>query len=392
MVEPEHIELAVVGGGPIGAAAARHAAERGIEVVLVAAPRGTGDRALYSSHDDAARITRVLDGNRIWARMAKAAIARYRDIERRSGITFYDERGCVVLGEGSGAASSVAGFVDVASELDIHHDVLDADDLRAMPFGMTVSDDAIGLWQRLDAGVVAPLRMVGAQRACAQGAGAVLVDDRVVVREDGRDGTLLRTLGGREIVARRVVLALGPYAAMPGLIDATPAVGWVQPRTVALARVGEREAERLREMPALLSKPQDPSANCYVVPPVRYDDGEMYVKVGGGPEGAPIRTGEELDAWFRGGGDPGEAERVQGLLRSLLPDLEVEDWTQLACVVTRTGSGQPALAPIAPGVVAVVGGNGHAAKSGDELGRLAMVSLFGGDGRPEAGTPSHAPR
>lgn len=63
-----------------------------------------------------------------------------------------------------------------------------------------------------------------------------------------------------------------------------------------------------------------------------------------------------------------------------MPDLEVEDWSRIACVITRTGSGRPVFSSVSPGVLAVVGGNGHAAKSGDERGRLAVASLLHGDG------------
>jgi sarcosine oxidase len=55
-------------------------------------------QGVFASHYDEGRITRILDADRIWALLAQRSIARYREIEARSGIPFYHEVGHLTVG------------------------------------------------------------------------------------------------------------------------------------------------------------------------------------------------------------------------------------------------------------------------------------------------------
>jgi sarcosine oxidase len=103
-------QYAIVGRGLTGAAAARHLAEQVGGVVLIG-PDEPVDRAshdgVFASHYDEGRITRTIDPDETWARFANRSIARYRDIETRSGIGFYAERGCLIWR----SASPISGFL-----------------------------------------------------------------------------------------------------------------------------------------------------------------------------------------------------------------------------------------------------------------------------------------
>ena len=89
-------QVAVIGRGMIGAAAARHLAEAGVHVVLI----GAGEPADYAtstgpfaSHYDQGRITRISSASPVWAELAARSIERYADMAARSGIEFHDARG-----------------------------------------------------------------------------------------------------------------------------------------------------------------------------------------------------------------------------------------------------------------------------------------------------------
>ena len=89
-------EVAVIGRGMIGAAAARHLAESDTTVVLI----GSGEPADYTnaagpfaSHYDQGRITRISSASEVWAELAARSIARYGDIAARSGVSFHEPRG-----------------------------------------------------------------------------------------------------------------------------------------------------------------------------------------------------------------------------------------------------------------------------------------------------------
>jgi sarcosine oxidase len=92
-------DVAVVGKGLMGAAAARHLARPGARIVLIgpdepAEPRTR--RGVFASHYDSGRITRTMDDDPDWALLARRSIARYADIKAESGMRFYAEVGCIV--------------------------------------------------------------------------------------------------------------------------------------------------------------------------------------------------------------------------------------------------------------------------------------------------------
>ena len=70
-------DVAVVGRGLIGAAAARHLAESGIKVVLIGPDEPFDRRASsgpFCSHPDEGRITRVAGRTAIWSQVAARSI------------------------------------------------------------------------------------------------------------------------------------------------------------------------------------------------------------------------------------------------------------------------------------------------------------------------------
>ena len=114
-----------------------------------------------------------------------------------------------------------------------------------------------------------------------------------------------------------------------------------------------------------------PYDDVYSLPPVRYDDGRTYIKIGTSVYDNTLADTAAAAAWFRG---PASAPDVETLWRDVLqlyPQLKGLPHQTLNCALTMTPSGRPILKEVAPGIVAAVGGNGAAAKSSDEIGRLA---------------------
>ena len=109
------------------------------------------------------------------------------------------------------------------------------------------------------------------------------------------------------------------------------------------------------------------------------DLGGVQRKLGGDlRDSTPIEPAHLVD-WFHGDGDPIEVEALRNCVEVLLPDADVKSWAQVPCVVTNTSTGYPYIGWIDDGLAVAIGGNGSAAKSSDELGRLA-ASLFSADG------------
>ena len=87
----------------------------------------------------------------------------------------------------------------------------------------------------------------------------------------------------------------------------------------------------------------------------------------------------ELTAWFRGEGDRREAAALVQALTDLLPAAGTRLTWSKPCVTVNTPTGYPFVDWIADGMAVAIGGNGAAAKSSDEIGRLA-ASLFADPG------------
>ncbi len=82
------MHVAVIGHGPIGAAAARHLAAAGHRVSLIGPPEPVSKarhQGPFASHYDEGRIVRVLDHSSLWTTIKSASIARFATIEAAVG-------------------------------------------------------------------------------------------------------------------------------------------------------------------------------------------------------------------------------------------------------------------------------------------------------------------
>ena len=373
-------DVAVIGMGMMGAAALRYLAEAGVDVVGVG-PAEPADRTthtgVFASHYDEGRITRVLDPGPVWGRLGARAIAAYADIEARSEVRFHYPVGCLRVSDDTSDPGCTLRAVEAwGREHDVTFDALDAAALgERFPF-LRFGDAARGLDERGAAGYINPRALVKAQLALATAAGAPLV--RAEVTGVARDGDGFVVTGPFDAVrARRVLVATGAWGndLLPQPVDLNPrAVG------VVLAEVDAAEAARLVAMPSIIYRfPGDPAlVSIYALPPIRYPDGKIYVKIGGTlREPVRLRGRDELNAWFHGDGNPLENAATEAVLRRMIPGLDARAIRTVACTVTYTAHDRPYVDELEPGLFVAMGGCGAAAKSSDAIGRLAADLLRG---------------
>lgn len=130
-------------------------------------------------------------------------------------------------------------------------------------------------------------------------------------------------------------------------------------------------------MPSLIWVPEGWDHDLYLLPPVRYPDGLLRLKIGGQVDSPLLRTERDIRDWYRGDGDETVAARLLVEMRRVLPGLAIERAEHGPCAVVWTETGLPYIERVAPGITALVGGNGAAAKCGDELGRLGALVATG---------------
>lgn len=387
-------DIAVIGAGMMGSAAARHLSQAGAKVAAIGpseplTPSGYGGP--FASHYDEARITRRLDKDADWSLLSARSIARYRALEEATGVRFFYEQGAVMAVSPRFAADGVIGGVQsVDANAGIRASVYDGLSLRDVFPYLAFPDDTWIAHETLAAGYINPRAHVRAQIRGAKMCGAVRIEKAVLRVEERAGFSRVFVSDGSVIDAGQVVLACGAYTRAGNLVGASIPQR-VFARTVAFVEVRGAERDRLRNMPSIVYYPPDTDRDVYVLPPVTYPDGRTYLKIGGDPFDIELKTSDEISAWFRQGGNVEVGLAQRDSLFQLVPGLRATSFHVATCVVTRTSTGYPFIYRASDGVVIVTGGNGAGAKNADEVGRLAAKLTLGGSLSSEGYATSFAP-
>jgi sarcosine oxidase len=360
-------KVAVVGGGVIGTAAARHLAKAGFAPTLFAPDEPVDKRThhgVFGSHYDEGRITRRIDHDPFWAEAAIAAISRYAEIEAESGISFYTERGALFVGpEGNDYTPACR---DVAARFGIEYMDLDGDELAArFPF-LSFSPGTDALFEPAKGGFISPRRLVAAQREAARRAGAAIRSDYALGVEEAGGSARVRTTSGAEDFDQ-IIVASG---LMTDHVLGREPTFRVIARTVALAELSQGDAARLADMPPVLF---DRVVADYVLPPIPYPDGRTLLKAGGEAEERLLTSPEEIGDWFRAGGNPDDRDAMAEAIRRLIPGFNIKAVQMDACATSYTVDEKPEIRRLSDHVTIAAGGCGGAAKSSDEYGRRAFA-------------------
>lgn len=372
----------VIGRGMMGAAAARYLGSQADGVALIG-PDEPADKVnhdgVFASHYDEARITRTIDKNPVWAAMANRSIARYAQIEQESGIRFYHETGCLIVGPKPGGSSSyIASVQEAVSALGITTETLDDAGLASHFPYFQFEADCTGIFERTSAGYVNPRAMVAAQSVLAEKAGVTMINAVAAAVRDEGSHVSVTTVDGQVVKGEKVLLAAGGFSIASNLLP-QPLDLSVNARTVAFFEIPDEELSAYAGMPSLIYEPSEPLDHIYLLPPVRYPDGKTYLKIGGDPDDLKLLNEPDIRAWFKSGGRESTRNHLKRIIDSLVPGVANAPISMAACVTSFTPHGYPAIGfSSSPRIAVLTGGCGAAAKSSDEIGRLGAVLLVNG--------------
>jgi len=385
-------ECAVVGKGMIGSAAARYLSQWSDAVVLIGPDEPQGDwsahAGVFASHYDQGRITRCMDRSLAWGLWAMRSIEAYPQIEAQSGIRFHHACGSVCVGfseetSTNGTTSGyIGGYERTAHQLGIFYEKYKSEEFCQRYPEYFFKDGLAVVYEKGQAGYINPRSLVKAQVKITESQGADIVREAVTEIDRGGTGITLTTDGGQIIQAKKVLVAAGAWTEYL-LGDLTSAkLGLIPtPRTIIMAEIDADEAERLRDMPVIMwyEGMNDPDIEgVYMLPPIEYPDGKTYIKLGGALRQQEYpQSDAELRRWFHSDGSPVEANALERELRRIIPELRTVSVQARTCVVTnRADENMPLIEPIVDGKIMVAAaGCGAAAKSSNEIGRLAALQL-----------------
>jgi sarcosine oxidase len=379
--------IAIIGAGLFGSAAARYLSKDTDGVVLIGPAEPEDPRThegVFASHYDASRLVRGIDPDPVWATLAKRSIERYRGIEKQSGIDFYHDIGYMMVTPGGLGEDwfDLPAMREVAAKLDVAIEDLNDGDLRERYPHLSFTPGSSAVLQARDAGYIDPRRLLAAQLQIGVSQGVTLLRDEAVSLDSKGEHVEVRLRSGEAVRANRVLVATGAYANTAGLLQNKLDV------SIRAAMIMESEVppETRAGYPTTLYAKTDGEEDFWglLMPPVTYADGRTRIKTMDGYYGpAPLEGSAALGAWSRSNGHEDHHEVLKRALREVFPSLKILATEFKPCLIADTASHYPYIDMLDERIGIVAGGNGKAAKSSDEIGRLA-AGMIRSDAWPAA--------
>jgi sarcosine oxidase len=207
-------DVAIVGLGAMGSAAAFELARRGTDVIGF--DRFTPPHTLGSSHGDTRIIREAYFEHSVYVPMVQRAFELWRRLEERSGAALLQQTGGLMIGEPG--CTLVEGALRSARAHSLEHAVLSADDIRERFPVLHAQPEMVGVWEP-HAGVLSPEACVAAQLEQARQCGATLRFDEPVQqwRADGDQVSVITAIGRYR--ARQLIISAGAWVngLLPGM-------------------------------------------------------------------------------------------------------------------------------------------------------------------------------
>lgn len=382
-----YFDVTVIGAGSMGSACARHLTEICRDKICLVGPdeptlpRQQSGRSVFAAYYDQGRITRHLDADPVWCKLANRSIPQYQQLEKDTGVNYYTQAGFLALGPKD--SSKIAQIQNVANIVGFNYNKLSNDDLkRQFPY-LNVPDDYIGLYEPVDAGYISPRGQVEAEITAAANNGCQIVREIVdSVSQNNKDGSFtIVTETNKVIKSRKIVVATGAFTLFKDIIPAEIRKGLdlkCGTQTVVKLEANDYDRQRFSSMPCMVYICRDnPLIDYwYTLPPILYPNGKYYLKIGhGGDFIETIPNHAEVLKWFHGQGDPKVTSTLVEVINRCLPDFKPVSIESDACAYTLTPHNHVMIGKIIDNMVLLNGGNGVAAKSADEIGRVGALAI-----------------
>ena len=224
----------------------------------------------------------------------------------------------------------------------------------------------------------------------AQNNGCEVLDDIVnkveEVHEGGTAVMKVCTEKDKDITSKRVLLCTGAFTAFRQLIPQglIPNIDLVR-QAVIFAELGQGDLKKMKNAPAGVFSLGTRTTNtkdkvgCYFLPPIKYPDGKVYLKLGHSAQFEKIlHTEQEVHDWYSKPVPPEVQEGLKEILHTVFPDIKPLSYHCDACVTCTTPTRLPYIDMVRPKLGVLLGGNGYGAKASDQLGKLGADMILTG--------------
>jgi len=377
-------EYIVIGNGLFGSATARYLSQRTKDVAVIG-PDEPKDMlthdGVYASHYDERRLVRLIGRSRIRSEIGRLAMANYRMLEQKSGISFYEPIGYLIVNSDKVEDNNLESPREIARDLNIPYSYYKEGDQswreQFSHFEFPTSHWIIH--EPAPAGLVDPRAMLRAQNSIAKQQGASIIPEIVVDVTENTDSVQIETRTGKQYRAKKVIVTVGAFNNCFNLFPKKLSA-YAVTEIIILGQVSALEAKRLSEMPALAYAIDDPVLqDIYMAPPVRYGDGNFYIKMGANtPADYNLDSLAKIQDWFRKGDSDALLADMERAMRMILPNVEFLSFQTKRCVLSRTPNKYPIIDQLSERSYVATGAHGSGAKSSDAIGQMvARLALDG---------------
>ncbi len=199
-------DLIVIGAGAIGSAAAYHAADRGLKVLLL--EQFEFDHGKGSSHG-ASRIIRFSYNREIYVQMAALAFSGWRSLEEVSGQTLMHRTGGINFGPRG--EPHFEAMLDGLAAQQIPFELMNAEE-GAKRFPQFRFDDDFEVLYQADAALLEASKCVLTHLRLAEQAGASLIQNAAVTSVSASDSSVTIIANGSTYSADRLIVTAGAWS------------------------------------------------------------------------------------------------------------------------------------------------------------------------------------
>jgi sarcosine oxidase len=202
----DSFDVAVIGLGAMGTAAAWHLADRGLRVVGL--DRYAPPHHFGSSHGHSRIIRAAYFEGPAYVPLVQRAFERWVALESETGTRLLERCGALTIGPPDGTL--VPGAAASARAHDLEHEIWSAADVRARVPALSVPDGLSAVWEPR-AGFVRAEASIRAMLSAARRRGAAFVFDTQVTGWQRRDERILVATAAQDYEVRDVVVTAGPW-------------------------------------------------------------------------------------------------------------------------------------------------------------------------------------